>query len=111
MWPVLTCVPIPNLFPYFKPPPKVVFSHPPIGTIGLTEEEAVKEHGQDKLKIYKSTFVNLFYGPWQMEPSEKPKTAMKLICLGPEERVSAVVYSSACSIQAYNFPLFFSQCN
>jgi len=88
VWPVLTCVPIPNLFPYFKPPPKVVFSHPPIGTIGLTEEEAVKEHGQDKLKIYKSTFVNLFYGPWQMEPSEKPKTAMKLICLGPEERVT-----------------------
>ena len=65
----------------------MVFSHPPIGTIGLTEEEAVKEHGQDKLKIYKSTFVNLFYGPWQMEPSDKPKTAMKLICLGPEERV------------------------
>jgi pyruvate/2-oxoglutarate dehydrogenase complex dihydrolipoamide dehydrogenase (E3) component len=66
----------------------VVFSHPPIGTIGLPEADAVAQYGADQIKTYTSTFVNLFYGPWLMEPSEKPKTAMKLVCLGPEERVT-----------------------
>ncbi|CAB9497253.1 Glutathione reductase, chloroplastic (Fragment) [Seminavis robusta] len=42
--------------------PTVVFSHPPIGTIGLTEEEAVAKYGQDNIKVYRSRFVNLYYG-------------------------------------------------
>jgi len=67
--------------------PTVVFSHPPIGTIGLPEADAVAKYGADQIKTYTSTFVNLFYGPWLLEPSDKPKTAMKLVCLGPEERV------------------------
>lgn len=33
----------------------VVFSHPPIGTIGLTEAEAIEKHGADKIKVYSST--------------------------------------------------------
>lgn len=32
----------------------VIFSHPPIGTIGLTEEEAIKQHGADNIKVYSS---------------------------------------------------------
>lgn len=32
-------------------------------------------------------FVNLFYGPWKVAPEDKPKTAMKLVCVGPEEKV------------------------
>jgi Pyridine nucleotide-disulphide oxidoreductase, dimerisation domain len=44
--------------------PTVVFSHPTIGTIGLTEEEAVARHGADNIKTYNSTFVNLWYGPF-----------------------------------------------
>lgn len=67
--------------------PTVVFSHPTIGTIGLTEGEAIAKFGEDQIKTYTSTFVNLFYGPWQMEPSDKPKTAMKLVCQGEEEKV------------------------
>jgi len=67
--------------------PTVVFSHPVIGTMGLTEQEAREKYSEDELMIYKSTFVNLFYGPWKMEPSAKPKTAYKLICVGPEEKV------------------------
>eukprot|EP00616_Rhizochromulina_sp_CCMP1243_P003012 CAMPEP_0118973860 /NCGR_PEP_ID=MMETSP1173-20130426/10944_1 /TAXON_ID=1034831 /ORGANISM="Rhizochromulina marina cf, Strain CCMP1243" /LENGTH=511 /DNA_ID=CAMNT_0006923555 /DNA_START=13 /DNA_END=1548 /DNA_ORIENTATION=- len=67
--------------------PTVVFSHPTIGTIGLTEEEAKAKHGEDNVRVYKSTFTNLFYGPWQMPPEDKPKTAMKLVCLGAEEKV------------------------
>ncbi|KAJ1442226.1 FAD/NAD-linked reductase, partial [Ochromonadaceae sp. CCMP2298] len=42
--------------------PTVVFSHPPIGTIGLTEEEALRVHGADNIKVYTSGFVNLHYG-------------------------------------------------
>lgn len=67
--------------------PTVVFSHPTIGTIGLTEEEAIAKFGEDNIKVYKSKFANLYYGVWQVDPDEKPKTAMKLICAGEEELV------------------------
>jgi glutathione reductase (NADPH) len=67
--------------------PTVVFTHPTIGTIGLTEKEAIEKYGEDNVKIYKSKFANLFYGPWQVEPEDKPKTAMKLVCAGEEELV------------------------
>eukprot|EP00977_Amphora_coffeiformis_P012512 scaffold3079_cov174-Amphora_coffeaeformis.AAC.23 len=67
--------------------PTVVFSHPTIGTIGLTEKEAVAKYGPENVKIYQSKFTNLYYGPWQVEPDDKPKTAMKLVCAGKEELV------------------------
>jgi glutathione reductase (NADPH) len=71
--------------------PTVVFSHPPIGTVGLTEEQAVAKYGAENLKVYTSTFVNLYYGPWDsMEPSEKPKTAMKVVTVLPEEKVVGI---------------------
>jgi Pyridine nucleotide-disulphide oxidoreductase, dimerisation domain len=65
----------------------VVFSHPTIGTIGLTEPDAIKKYGEANLKIYKSTFVNLHYSMFNMEPSDKPKTFMKVICAGVSEQV------------------------
>lgn len=67
--------------------PTVVFSHPPIGTVGLTEAQAKEEHGEGNVRVYSSKFVNLFYGPWRLAPEEKPKTAMKMVCVGEEERV------------------------
>jgi len=67
--------------------PTVVFSHPPIGTIGLSEAQAVEQYGEDNVKVYRSKFANLYYGPWQVEADDKPKTAMKLICAGEEELV------------------------
>lgn len=70
--------------------PTVVFSHPTIGTIGLTEPQAIAKYGQENIKIYKSTFVNLYYSMFYMEPSDKPKTFMKLICAGVEEQVVGV---------------------
>jgi len=42
--------------------PTVVFSHPPIGTTGLTEEAARKKYGDENIKVYTSKFVNMFYG-------------------------------------------------
>ena len=74
----------------FENVPTVVFSHPPIGTIGMTESEAIGEYGEDNIKIYQSKFANLYYGVWSEEDGtsdEKPKTAMKLICAGTDEKV------------------------
>ena len=56
--------------------PTVVFSHPPIGTVGLTEKQAVEKYGEDNLRIYRSTFNNLQYGIWDVDPEDKPKTSM-----------------------------------
>ena len=67
--------------------PTVVFSHPPIGTVGLTEREAVSKYGAENVTIYRSTFANLYYGPWDVSPEAKPKTAMKLVCAGSNELV------------------------
>jgi glutathione reductase (NADPH) len=70
--------------------PTVVFSHPTIGTVGLTETAAKAKYGEDKIKTYKSTFTNLWYGPWAMEPDDKPKTVMKLVVTLPEEKVVGI---------------------
>lgn len=70
--------------------PTVVFSHPPIGTIGITEKEAIAKYGEENVRCYKSTFSNLYYGIFQVEQSEKPKTKMKLICVGKEEKVVGI---------------------
>lgn len=67
--------------------PTVVFSHPPIGTIGYSEQQAIEKYGEDNIKVYRSKFANLYYGPWQVEADDKPKTAMKLVCAGEEELV------------------------
>jgi glutathione reductase (NADPH) len=65
--------------------PTVVFSHPPLGTIGLTEPQAIQKYGVENVKCYTSKFVNLLYA--MSEPEKKAKTAMKLVCAGPEEYV------------------------
>lgn len=41
--------------------PTVVFSHPPMGTLGLTTEAAIEKYGEDDVKVYKSVYVNMFY--------------------------------------------------
>jgi len=60
----------------------VVFSHPPIATVGLTEGEARKEHG-DAVKIYQTRFTAMYNS---MTSHEVP-TAMKLVCIGAQEKV------------------------
>lgn len=61
----------------------VVFSHPPIGTIGLTEQEAISQHGEAEVKVYRSQFTALY----QAMTSHRQLTKMKLICVGSEERI------------------------
>ncbi|KAI6191440.1 Glutathione reductase [Aphelenchoides bicaudatus] len=63
--------------------PTVVFSHPPIGTVGLTEHEAIEKYGKDKLTIYRSKFNPMYFAVTK----HKEPTVMKLICAGPEETV------------------------
>eukprot|EP01097_Dermamoeba_algensis_P009595 TRINITY_DN680_c0_g1_i1.p1 TRINITY_DN680_c0_g1~~TRINITY_DN680_c0_g1_i1.p1 ORF type:complete len:315 (+),score=65.45 TRINITY_DN680_c0_g1_i1:520-1464(+) len=63
--------------------PTVVFSHPTIGTVGLTEDEAVHKYGKDKIKVYKSVFTNMYHAL----TTRKTKTAMKLVCVLPEEKI------------------------
>lgn len=68
--------------------PTVVFSHPPIGTIGLTEKEARAKYGDDQIKTYTSKFVNMYYGIVNAPGApSKPATAMKLVCQGENEVV------------------------
>ncbi|KAL0070576.1 Glutathione reductase [Marasmius tenuissimus] len=68
--------------------PTVVFSHPTIGTVGLTEPEARKKYGDDAVKIYKSNFKALYFS--MIEEEHKEPTMYKLVCVGPEERVVGV---------------------
>lgn len=67
--------------------PTVVFSHPTIGTIGITEPQAIEKYGADNVKVYTSRFANLFYGIFDVKPEEKPKTLMKVVCAGVDEKV------------------------
>jgi glutathione reductase (NADPH) len=62
--------------------PTVVFTHPPIGTVGLSEAEARARYG-DAVKVYVSGFVGMYYAVTE----EKPRTDMKLVCLGEQEKI------------------------
>jgi glutathione reductase (NADPH) len=65
--------------------PSVVFAHPEIGSIGLTEPQAVETYGKENLKIYNTSFTALYYA--MMDQELKGPTRYKLICQGPEEKV------------------------
>ncbi len=62
--------------------PTVMFSHPPIGTIGLTEAEAREQYGT-AVKIYQTRFTAMYHAI----ADRNQRTAMKLICVGPEEKI------------------------
>jgi len=62
--------------------PTVVFTHPPIGTVGLSESQAHALHGA-AVKVYVAEFTGLYHAV----TSRKPRTDMKLVCVGPEEKI------------------------
>ena len=41
--------------------PSVLFTHPPIGTIGLTESAAMTRYGKDRIGIYTRSFTHMNY--------------------------------------------------
>ena len=65
--------------------PSVVFSHPPIGTVGLSELDARAKYG-DEVKVYSTRFTNMYYAVTE----QKELTHMKLVTVGKEERVVGV---------------------
>lgn len=100
--------------------PTVVFSHPPIGVCGLSEQAAVQKYGREKVKVrpctslrsqlsttfltvpflsrsiqvYTSTFTNMYFGTFPVASPEeedlRPNTAMKLVTLLPEGKVLGI---------------------
>lgn len=66
--------------------PTVVFSHPPIGTVGLTEEQAREKYGNLEVKIYGSEFADSY----MTFAHRRTLTSMKLVCVGESERVVGI---------------------
>lgn len=65
--------------------PSVVFSHPPVSVVGMTEKEA-RDRYDDDITVYATDFM-----PMRYALSERGSTtAMKLICAGKEERVVGI---------------------
>ncbi len=62
--------------------PSVVFSHPPIGTVGLSEQAARTQYGDD-IKIYQSSFKNMYYAVTE----RTSPTIVKLITTGADEQI------------------------
>lgn len=63
--------------------PSVIFSHPPIGTVGLSEQQAIEKFGKEKIKVYQSNFTPMYSAVTQhREPCK-----MKLICVGENQKV------------------------
>ncbi|MHB1565168.1 MAG: glutathione-disulfide reductase [Acidiferrobacter sp.] len=63
--------------------PTVVFSHPPLGTIGLTEDQAREHHDNDGVKVYHTQFTPMVHA-FAADPG---KTAMKLVTVGQKETI------------------------
>lgn len=63
--------------------PTVVFSHPPIGTIGLTEAQANELHGKKNVKVYQSGFTSMYTAITK----HRQPCKMKLVCAGDNEVV------------------------
>ncbi len=62
--------------------PTVVFSHPPVATIGMSEDDARTSHG-DAVKVYHSRFTPLYHAM----TGRKHITTIKLVTIGCDERV------------------------
>ena len=61
----------------------VIFSHPPIGTVGLSERDAVAQFGAENVRVYETRFTPMYYA----FSKRQAKSAMKLVVTGPEERI------------------------
>jgi glutathione reductase (NADPH) len=60
----------------------VVFTHPPIGTVGMSESEARAKYG-DAVKVYIAEFTPMYHAL----TTRKTHTDMKLVCVGPEQKI------------------------
>jgi glutathione reductase (NADPH) len=65
--------------------PTVIFSHPPIGTVGLSEVAARAQFGA-AVRVYESSFMPMYHAL----TARKPRAHMRLVCAGAAERVVGV---------------------
>lgn len=63
--------------------PSVIFSHPPVGSVGLSEAEAIELHGKASIKVYQTRFNPMLDA---LSDSKTP-TVMKLVTLGETEKI------------------------
>jgi glutathione reductase (NADPH) len=63
--------------------PTVIFGRPPLGSVGLSEQQARERFGADHVRVYRSSFVALYHAL----TSAKPRSQVKLVTMGPEQRV------------------------
>jgi glutathione reductase (NADPH) len=66
--------------------PTAIFSHPPIGSVGLSEKDAVDKFGNQNIKIYNTSFTGMYHAV----TSRKTKTACKIVCTGPNEKIVGI---------------------
>ena len=62
--------------------PSVMFTHPPIGTVGLSEAEAREELG-DGIEVFESDFMPLYHGITE----RRRRAGIKLVTTGLERRI------------------------
>ncbi|MEO6080950.1 MAG: glutathione-disulfide reductase [Steroidobacteraceae bacterium] len=65
--------------------PSVLFGHPPLGTVGMSEPAARAMYG-DAVKCYTTSFVPMYHAL----TTAKHRTRMKLVTVGPKQRVVGV---------------------
>lgn len=63
--------------------PSVIFSHPPIGTVGLSQKDAESQYGAENIKVYTANFTPMYSAVTQ----HREPCRMKLICLGDDEKI------------------------
>lgn len=63
--------------------PSVVFSHPPVGSVGLSEAQARQRHGDAAVCTHSAFFMPMLHSL----AGGGPRTLMKMVCVGDDERV------------------------
>jgi glutathione reductase (NADPH) len=66
--------------------PTVIFGHPPIGTVGLSERAARDEYGDDAITVFRSSFIPMYHAL----TTAKPRCDMKLVTAGPKQKIVGV---------------------
>lgn len=66
--------------------PSVVFSHPAVGTVGLSEAEARSHHGDLAVTVYETSFTPMRYAL----SDHGVTTAMKMVCVGDNEKIVGI---------------------
>lgn len=68
----------------------VIFSHPPIGTVGDSQAAAEKKYGAENITVHKSRFINMFYSPCPSQDMKLP-SFFKIICKKEANDIEKVI--------------------